>query len=62
MPAIATSNNEGNYYHRDIRHLRKRKDNPSPNLSPTRGEALKPHFPRREGGRGGLGLCIICGI
>ncbi|MDM3850719.1 MAG: DUF29 family protein, partial [Aphanizomenon gracile PMC627.10] len=25
----------------------------SPNLSPTRGEALKPPFPGREGGLGG---------
>jgi hypothetical protein len=30
--------------------------NPSPNLSPTRREALKPPFPCREGGLGGLGL------
>jgi len=26
---------------------------PSPNLSPTRGEALKTPFPCREGGKGG---------
>ncbi len=30
--------------------------NPSPNLSPKRREALKPPFPTREGGLGGLGL------
>ncbi|MBD2281618.1 tetratricopeptide repeat protein [Anabaena cylindrica FACHB-170] len=31
-------------------------DDPSPNLSPTRGEALIPPCPGREGGLGGLGL------
>jgi hypothetical protein len=28
--------------------------NPSPNLSPTGGEASKPPFPCREGGEGGV--------
>ncbi|MCC5637462.1 tetratricopeptide repeat protein, partial [Nostoc sp. CHAB 5844] len=31
-------------------------NDPSPNLSPTGGEALTPSFPRREGELGGLGL------
>jgi hypothetical protein len=33
--------------------------NPSPNLSPKRREALKPPFPSREGGLGGLGLSDV---
>jgi hypothetical protein len=34
-------------------------ENPSPNLSPTGGEALKTPFPCREGGRGVLMLNLV---